>query len=130
MWHDLKLQGGFLAVIVSFLISASLGPVGKRWWERGFPAKRKRGWIYKTMNTGGIVWLFKVITIEKLLKMVEWYLPILSVMVNIALDASRHIISGIFRKFTPHTRAMDRFSDLVSGNINHFRQNGSVPFLD
>ena len=103
MWHDLKLQGGFLAVIVSFLISASLGPVGKRWWERGFPAKRKRGWIYKTMNTGGIVWLFKVITIEKLLKMVEWYLPILSVMVNIALDASRHIISGIFRKFTPHT---------------------------
>jgi len=34
--------------------------------------------------------------------MVEWYLPILSVMVNIALNAFRHIISGIFREFTPH----------------------------
>ena len=40
-------------------------------------------------------------------------LAILSVMINIALNAICHIISGILRKFTPHTRAMGRFSDVM-----------------
>ena len=35
------------------------------------------------------------------------------VMINTGVEMIRHIISGICRKFTPHTRAMGRFMDVV-----------------
>ena len=43
----------------------------------------------------------------------EEHLAIVNGTLNIALNAFRHIISGNFRTFTPHTRSIGRFSDLV-----------------
>ena len=48
-------------------------------------------------------------------------LPILSVMINIALNAVRHIITGIFRKFTPQTKTMGRFSECRKKNQFAFK---------
>ena len=65
-----------------------------------------------------VVWSISILLLElvssrptsQIIPQIRNYLPILSVMVNIALNAFRHMISEFFRKLSSTTLAMGRSS--------------------